>query len=255
MEKTLIDGRYLLLAPIGSGGEARVYRARDQQTGIDVAVRLPISPRAQTVLIEPPARHDHWVHLLASGSDPQRGAYQVFELLEGRTLAQVVETTRFNPTDWRTFVDQSLAAVMMLHTLEWVHGDINADNFFQTISGWKLLELPFLRLPPPPGRSAMFGSIYTLAPEQIDGAKPSVQTDIYALGCLYYYAASGKYPFTGSSTVEVALNIRDGGAASLREKARDLPAEWSAWVMHFLARDPSDRPATLTAAHQLLGVA
>ena len=194
MENTLIDGRYQLLAAIGTGGEARVYRARDQVTATDVALRLPILSRPQTVLKEPPAHHDNWVRLLASGHDPQRGAYNVFELLEGRTLAKLIGDGPLASAKWRTFVDQSLAAVEMLHTLDWVHGDINADNFFQTDAGWKLLELPFLRLPPPPGRSAMFGSIYTLAPEQIDGAKPGIPTDIYALGCLYYYAACGSYP-------------------------------------------------------------
>jgi serine/threonine protein kinase len=255
MENTLIDDRYLLLATIGTGGEARVYRARDQVTGSEVALRLPIVSRPQTAPIEPPAQHENWVHLLASGSDPVRGAYNVFELLEGRTLAQVVESAPLPPPDWRAFVDQSIAAADKLHTLYWIHGDINADNFFQTSAGWKLLELPFLRLPPPPGRSAMFGSIYTLAPEQVDGAKPSIQTDIYALGCLYYYAACATYPFNGSSTVEVALNVRAGGAPDLQEKAPALPAAWSAWVMNLLARDPGDRPATLAAARQLLGVA
>jgi len=255
MENTLIDGRYLLFAAIGAGGEARVYRARDQRTGIDVALRLPIQPRIQTAPIDPPGQHEHWVHLLASGSDPQQGAYNVFELLEGRTLAQVIESKPLSPADWRVFVEHSMAAVKMLHTLNWIHGDINADNFFQTSAGWKLLELPFLRLPPPPGRSTMFGSIFTLAPEQIDGAKPSVQTDIYALGCLYYYAACGDYPFTGSSTVEVALNIRAGGAPGLRGKAPALPGAWIDWVMKMISPQIKDRFSSLAAARQLLGVA
>ena len=193
------------------------------------------------MLAEPPGQHENWVRLLASASDPVRGAYNVFELLEGRTLAQIIESSPLKPQEWRTFVDQSIAAAEMLHTLDWVHGDINADNFFQTSAGWKLLELPFLRPPPPPGRSAMFGSIFTLAPEQIDGAKPSVQTDIYALGCLYYYAASGKLSVYGSSTVEVALNIRDGGAPGLRERAPDLPPAWSDWVMKMISPQLKDR--------------
>ena len=54
----------------------------------------------------------------------------------------------------------------------------------------------------------MFGSIYTLAPEQIDGTKPSVRSDLYSLGCLYYYAACGKWPHAGNSVQEVAI---DGG--------------------------------------------
>jgi len=255
MENTLINGRYLLLAAIGAGGEARVYRARDQKTDSDVAVRVTLQPRTQTAHPDPSASHPGWVQLLAVGSDPQYGAYNVFELLEGRTLGQLIPSGPLPFDEWRTFVDQSYAAVGALHAAGWVHGDLNADNFFQTEAGWKLLELPFLRLNPPTNRSAAFGSIHTLAPEQFDGAEPNLQTDIYSLGCLYYYAASGAYPHPGSTSVEVAIHCLRFPPDPLAEKAPTLPAEWSAWVMRLLARNPRDRPATLTAARQLLGVA
>jgi serine/threonine protein kinase len=253
MENTVIDGRYELLAALGSGGEARVFRARDATTGDDVAVRLALRHDAATAALEPPAFHDGWVRFLAAGADPQFGAYQIFELLEGRTLGQSI--VPLDPNEWRFYVDQSLDAVEALHAAGWIHGDLNADNFFQAASGWKLLELPFLRFDPPPGRSAIFGSIHTLAPEQIDGAQPDVRSDLYALGCLYYYAASGVYPHPGSNEREVAIHCLRFAPDPLGEKAPGLPASWSAWVMTLLAREPSHRFPTVAAARQLLGVA
>jgi serine/threonine protein kinase len=255
MENTLIDGRYLLLAPLGSGGEARVFRARDTTTGDEMAVRLALQPGTVTEPVQPPAFHDNWIQILASGTDPQYGAYQVFELLEGRTLGQLIPSGPLDPNAWRFFVDQSLDAVEALHTAGWPHGDLNADNFFQTASGWKLLELPFLRFDPPAGRSALFGSIHTLAPEQIDGAQADVRSDLYSLGCLYYYAASGAYPHPGASSQQVAIHCLRFAPEPLNEKAPGLPASWCDWVMTLLVRDPDQRFSSVAAARQLLGVA
>lgn len=255
MDNALIDGRYLLLAAIGSGGEARVFRARDNVEELDVALRLALHPTAHNASVQPQAFHHNWVRLFAAGFDPQFGAYQVFELLEGSTLRHLIETTSFTLEDWSLFVDQSLDAVEALHTAGWAHGDINADNFIQDAFGWKLLELPFFRFDPPPGRSTLFGSIHTLAPEQIDGAQPDVGTDLYSLGCLYYYAASGTWPHPGETNQEVAIHCLRFEPEPLAEKAPGLPAPWVDWVLTLLARKPEDRFPSVAAAHQLLGVA
>jgi serine/threonine protein kinase len=255
MENTLIDGRFLLLAALGSGGEARVFRARDTTTGDETAVRLALKPGTLTAPCQPPAFHDRWVRLLASGSDPQYGAYQVFELLEGKTLRQLIVSGPLAPNQWRLFVDQSLDAVEALHAAGWTHGDLNADNFFQTASGWKLLELPFLRLDPPVGRSALFGSIHTLAPEQIDGARANAQSDLYSLGCLYYYAASGAWPHPGATSQEVAIHCLRFAPDPLGEKAPGVPTSWNAWVMKLIAPQPKDRFPSIAIAREQLGVA
>jgi len=255
MENTIINGRYELLAAIGSGGEARVFHARDATTEEEVAVRLALRPGAHAEPDLPASYHDGWVRLLAAGTDPQYGAYQIFELLEGGTLRQLIQSGPLDPDDWRFFVNQSLDAVEALHNAGWVHGDLNADNFFQAASGWKLLELPFLRLDPPPGRSALFGSIHTLAPEQIDGAQADVRSDLYALGCLYYYAASGAWPHPGANDQEVAIHCLRFAPEPLEDKAPGLPAPWIACVMKLLARDPQQRFPSAAAARQLLGVA
>ena len=255
MENTLIDGRYLLLAVAGSGGEAHVYHARDESTGAEVAVRLAKHSREKTEHSIPQTFHDGWVQFLGAGIDAQFGPYQVFELLEGQTLGELVPQGPFDAEDWRVFVDQSLDEVGALHDAGWVHGDLNADNFFATNVRWKLLELPFLRLDPPQGRSTMFGSIYTLAPEQINGAKADIASDIYALGCLYYYAACGTYPHTGKSEVEVAISCLREAPALLRLHAPAIPPDWCDWVMKLIAAKTAERVPSVAAARQLLGVA
>lgn len=247
-----IADRYVLLAALGAGGEARVFRARDERNGGEVAVRLALG-EVKSVVSAPPAHtHDGWVRFIDSGVDSQHGAYQVFELLEGQTLGEIVKTAPLPRDEWRAFVDQSLAAVKAVHLANWVHGDLNADNFYRTKAGWKLLELPFHRFETPAGRSAMFGSIYTLAPEQIDGEKPGVRSDLYALGCLYYYAACGKWPHPGDTIREIAIERLMHAPPNLREQAPGLPAAWAEWVMKLLAPNPKHRFSSIATARQLL---
>jgi serine/threonine protein kinase len=258
MENTLIDGRYLLLEAIGSGGEARVYRARDTATGHEVAARMALRPVTYAPPSTLPFFHPGWVQFHVWGTDPQHGAYQIFELLKGPTLQQLVPYGPLAPDNWRLFVDQSLDAVDALHQAGWIHGDLNAGNFIHsgpTESGWKLIELPFLHFDPPPDRSALFGSILTLSPEQIDGAQADARSDQYALGCLYYYAAAGEFPHHGATHQEIAIERLRFAPTPLAAKAPRLPEAWSAWVMTLLERDPQSRFASISAARHLLRIA
>jgi serine/threonine protein kinase len=241
MDATIIDGRYLLLNPLGSGGEAQVFRARDNTDESDVALRLSINPGSACSAAEPPAHHDGWVRLLGVGNDSVFGAYQIFELLAGWTLAELIKVGTLNTEDWRKLVWQTLDALDDLHAGGWIHGDLNADNLFETAAGWKLLELPFHRFSPPENRSAVYGSIHTIAPEQIDRAPASVQTDLYSMACLYYYAASGSYPHPGANSREIAIHCLRFPPEPLAQKAPQLPAAWCEWIMGLLARDPAQR--------------
>jgi serine/threonine protein kinase len=175
--------------------------------------------------------------------------------LEGQNLGEIVARSPLGREEWRELVDQSLRAVEALHHANWVHGDLNAGNFLRTSAGWKLIELPFYRFETPAARTALFGSIYTLAPEQIDGAKPSAASDLYSLGCLYYFAASGHWPHEGESARQIALDRLMLPAAGLRGLAPQLPAAWCEWTLKLLATKPSERLASALAARQLLAEA
>jgi len=249
----ILASRYRLEKEIGAGGEARVFQARDLELDRDVAVRLSSLPISADRPEVPSNPHPGWVRLLDAGLDPEKKPYQVFELLSGPTLRARVEKAPLEPGAWRDFVGQSLDAVEALHAAAWVHGDLNADNFLRTPeSGWKLLELPFHRFDAAENRSAVFGSIHTLAPEQIDRAPASRLTDLYALGCLYYYAACGAYPHAGGSAPQIAIERLRFFPEPLAPKAPGLSRAETGFVMKLLARQPGDRPADIAAARRLL---
>jgi len=252
MKDILIGNRYILIEQVGSGGEARVFRAHDTSTQNDVALRLPqqasVSAPPQTM----PVFHPGWVQLFDWGSDAQHGAYQVFELLNGQTLGQIVQAGPLGCETWLDLVHQSLDAVGALHEAGFIHGDLNADNFLCTAGRWKLLELPFLQFGLSEAHSSLFGSIYTLTPEQLDGTPPGTRSDLYSLGCLYYYAAAGQYPHAGASNQEIAINRLRFPPIPLDEIAPRFPAAWNAWVMTLLQREPKNRfPSAFEARHLL----
>jgi serine/threonine protein kinase len=253
-----IASRYRLEEKIGTGGEASVFRATDLSTHREVALRL--SPTEVGESPQPtrdvPAHHPGWVRLLDRGVDPAHGAYAVFELLRGETLGELTKRGPLPPDAWLAFARQSLDAVEALHGAGWLHGDLNADNFFLDGNAtWKLLELPFHHAAPVKKRSALFGSIYTLSPEQFADRPADARSDLYALGCLYYKAASGVYPHAGGSEADIAIGRIRFPAEPLGPRARGLSGALAGWVMRLLERDPDDRPSDAGAARQLLELA
>ena len=243
----LVAQRYDLGEALGAGGEARVFRARDLRDNREVALRLsaqkPVPPSA-----DDPPPHPNWVRRLDRGGDHEQGSYEVFELLNGVTLETRVGVEPLQPGPWLDFIRQSLDAVAALHAVGWTHGDLNAGNFLHDAgTTWKLLELPFHRSV----RPALFGSIYTLAPEQIDGRKPDSRSDVYALGCLYYYAATGVYPHAGGSAAEIAIGRLRFEPEPLQAPA--LSQRHAEWVMGLLKSREAERPADAGAARSLLG--
>jgi serine/threonine protein kinase len=252
----IIAGRYEIGDQLGQGGEAQVYRARDPVLEQDVALRLsPVldAGEAPIVLCPPHTQHPGWVRLLERGIDNAHGVYTVFELLRGETLGAMVKRGPLPKTTWHYFVRESIDAVGALHDAGYIHGDLNADNFLlHEEKTWKLLELPFHSTARPAKRSPLFGSIYTMAPEQFAGRAPEARSDLYALGCLYYAAASGVYPHAGGSEADIAVGRLRFPAASLHGLAHFLTDAEAAWVMRLLATDANDRPSDVAAARQLL---
>jgi serine/threonine-protein kinase len=251
----IVAGRYELGEALATGGEARVYRARDRATDAEVALRIMEESAGDAPLPTfPPTLHPGWVRLVDRGLDPGCGTFAAFELLHGETLGALVSRQPLAASAILELARQSLDAVGALHAAGWVHGDLNAANFlFHEGRTWKLLELPFYHAAPPGIRSALFGSIYTLAPEQIAGRPADTASDLFALGCLYYYAACGRYPHGDGSGAEIAIGRLRFAPVPLDDLAPQLPAQLSAGIMRMLARDPADRPPGALAACQLLG--
>jgi serine/threonine protein kinase len=253
LQPVIVAERYEILGSLGTGGEARVFRARDTATDTEIALRLTTHRGEDLPHVSIPATlHPGWVRLFDRGIDAEHGAYATFEMLHGETLGTRVAREPLSSQESCVFVRHALAAVGALHTAGWIHGDLNAENFFWPEGqAWKLLELPFHRLTPPPD-SPLFGSIYTLAPEQIDGQPADIHSDLFSLGCLFYYAAAGVYPHAGGSEADIAIGRLRFPATPLREIAPQVSAAFAEGVMQLIARRATERPQDVSAAYALL---
>ncbi|WP_345024814.1 serine/threonine-protein kinase, partial [Actinomadura keratinilytica] len=207
-----LGGRYQLVAPVGSGGMATVWRAVDLVLDRPVAVKLPRDgwPRELTPRLHEEAKaaadlaHPHITGVHDYGEaelpDGERLPYVVMELLDGETLAARLAR---GPLPWReaAVLGAQLAdALAAAHAAGVVHRDVKPGNVLLTAAGAKICDFGIAFTAPaagrPDGAGPLLGTPDYVAPELLGGAAPTPAADVYSLGvvlreCLGGGAAQG----------------------------------------------------------------
>jgi tRNA A-37 threonylcarbamoyl transferase component Bud32 len=265
-EVRLVAGRYRLLSELGRGGMGVVWRAADELVGRPVAVKELRPPQglsradretyglralaeARSVArIDHPAAVRLYDVLPATAADD--AVYLIMELVEGPTLAQLIE--RGGPLPGPQVAGLGLQLVSVLaaaHGLGIVHRDVKPANIIITAGGQaKLTDFGIAhtvgeaRLT----RSGVMGTRAYLAPELFDAAPITAAADLWSLGATLYAAAAGRGPFERAST----------GATLRAILIDDVPAPGcepvlAAAISALLQRDPARR-ATLDQARAQL---
>lgn len=211
-------------ARLGRGGTGSVWRARDEQ-GTLVAIKV-LSPelfrrqkaRARFLLeAELLGRVDHpnVVRVLSHGQTTKH-AYLVMDFLVAQDL-RAIEARRLDSEHGlipiETIVDvvrQLAGALDAAHEAGVLHRDIKLENVLLDQYGHvTLVDFGFGQAPtdapetPLTETGFLCGTPHYIAPEYAIGAPASVQTEVYALGCLLYRLLTGKFPYDGKSTMEV----------------------------------------------------
>jgi eukaryotic-like serine/threonine-protein kinase len=255
-----------ILEPIGHGTFGTVYRAFDRDLLRHVALKVTraardISPIDAERLVREAQRlarvkHQNVVAVLAAerkGND----VGVVMEWLKGQTLDAIVQAQ--GPLGAREVavigIDlcRALAAV---HAAGLLHGDVKAHNVMRE-EGGRIVLMDFgasrdLSHTPAAGKDFAGTPLY-MAPEVFAGAPRSAASDVYSLGVLLYYLASGRYPIDGDT--RSAINRQHAvttGRRHLRDVRPDLPDAFVHVVQRALAEDPADRFATAGTLDQAL---
>ncbi|GAA0455452.1 hypothetical protein GCM10009531_54410 [Actinoplanes capillaceus] len=242
-----------------------VWRADDGVLGREVAVKVLSAQLAadaeltHQILAEARAaaglRHPTVVEVYDYGEATYRDKvlpYVVMELVEGRTLAELLSGNRL---PWRLAVlicAQVAAALAAAHARGIVHRDVKPGNVMVSSSGVKLVDF---------GISAtvgemdgadgqLLGTPAYLAPERIDGGPVRPATDVYALGLLLYLSLSGRMPWEASTTTQMLKAHYYAEPAPL-PPVPGLPPEVSRLVPRCLAKKPGDRPGSAEIAEVL----
>jgi serine/threonine protein kinase len=264
------DERYEIRGKIGQGGVGAVYRAYDTQLRREVAIKRVLADEGyedadlatRNLLKEATAlssvQHPHICTVYDAGMDKE-GPYVVMELINGKTLDEMVERGTLTFDDFREVAIQSQEAMIAAQDLDLVHRDLKPSNVmvcwlpsgrFQV----KLVDFGLAKFSAKPSLQtidhgdAVFGSIFFMAPEQFERTPLDRRTDMYSLGAMYYYSLAGTYPFNGDSAPQVMASHLQNSVQPLHELRPDLPQWVCNWVMWHIARDMNNRPESARVA-------
>lgn len=263
------EERYEILGKLGEGGRGSVYEAYDRQLSRKVAIKR-LHPADDT---DPEEAYQDILkesHALSALNSPnivrvfdvardEDGPYVVMEFLNGKTLQEVVAKAPLVEADFYSVAAQGLEALVAAHESDILHRDIKPANLILT---WlpsgrimlKLLDFGLAKFSAAPATqtiaqgSSVFGSIYFMAPEQFDHAPLDGRTDLYALGCVFYFALTGNYPFLGDNVTQVMASHLTGNCDDLKSQRGDLPDDLCDWIMSLMAVDRDDRPSSAQEA-------
>lgn len=262
----VLVGRYRIDAPLGAGGMATVWRARDLRLERDVAIKvllpnLAADPalaarfeREARTLAAIDDRHVIGIHVVVTGG-PTNEPFLVMELCPdgslGDRLAGGLTLSPAVALPVLADVAQGLAA---LHARGIVHRDVAPGNVLLVGSGARLGDLGLAR-PADPGAAAQaatppgaaIGTLGYLAPELLAGGPASAASDVYGLAAVAYRALAGRLPREAASIAELVA-AAGRPAAPLASAAPGVPAPVAAAVDRALSIEPAGRPSAAAMA-------
>ncbi|MBX3438072.1 MAG: protein kinase [Planctomycetaceae bacterium] len=240
---------------IGEGGMGVVYRARYVVNNREVAVKiLPDDVKNPVVL----ARFERELEVLKNLNHPNivrsfggvcedKHRFYAMELVEGGSLEdELQERGKLSWEEVVAYGQEMCSALSYLHQHGVVHRDVKPANFLITenkrlkLSDFGLASVMAARRITTAGKTA--GTILYMAPEQIRGADITPQTDLYALGCVFYELLTGTPPFVGS-TPAATMNMHcNEPAPRATQLALDCPVALENLILRLMAKKPQDRP-------------
>ncbi len=264
-----LDDKYRIEARLGIGGMGTVYRARhlliDRAVAVKVLSQRFVEDDAAQMRFRREAKaagrlqHQNAVAVTDFGQTAEGYVYIVMELLEGRTLRDVL--AKEAPLDTARAVAlmlQTSAAVAAAHEAGIIHRDLKPANIFivhnsELPSVVKVLDFGIAKLAADTLEEdeahtltqvgAMIGTPRYMSPEQCDGAELTPAADVYSLGVILYEMLTGIVPFSGSTPLAIAMKHTAEAPRPPREFVTSIPATLEAVVLHALEKSPEKRPA------------
>ncbi len=226
-----LDEKYRLEAQLGIGGMGTVYRARhlliDRPVAVKVLNQRFVEDEAARTRFRREAKaagrlqHTNAVTVTDFGESHDGYVYLVMELLEGRTLREVLaKEAPLDPARAVSLMMQISAAVAAAHEAGIIHRDLKPANIFivqraEVPALVKVLDFGIAKLAADSldddepmtltQVGAMIGTPRYMSPEQCDGVELTPASDVYSLGCILYEMLTGTVPFSGSTPLAIAM--------------------------------------------------
>ncbi|MGW7226624.1 serine/threonine-protein kinase [Streptomyces cyaneofuscatus] len=264
--QVVIEGRYELLEPIGSGGMGEVWRAHDRRLRRFVAVKGLLDRNAMTAGTQAAAmqRARREAEAIAKIEHPNvvtvhdqvetdNQVWIVMKLLEARSLADLLRSERVLAVPRAADIGlQILQGLRAVHAASVVHRDVKPGNVLVREDGTAILVdfgiATFEGAAQVTRSGSVIGTPPYLAPELFTPGSPgpAPASDLWALGITLYEMVEGKVPFAGGEVWEVQENIRQSPDPVLRYAGPLAPV-----IQGLLFPDPHERLDAATAEAML----
>jgi eukaryotic-like serine/threonine-protein kinase len=255
---TLLAGRYRIEAQIGLGGMGVVYKARDEELRVDVALKVLQSDLAarpewierfrRELVLAREVTHKNVVRIHDIG-ECHGLIFLTMRLVQGRALLEALEKGGPLPLDRALHVFRQVAeALQHSHEAGVLHRDLKPGNILlgpddtAYITDFGLARWLCRDGLTRPG--VVVGTLDYLSPEQAAGGRVDVRSDIYALGILLFEMLSGQLPIRADSKAEALAQRIAGRARDISETGVQAPA----FVRHAIRRCLEPSPANRYAS-------
>jgi hypothetical protein len=257
----LFLGRYRPLRPLGSGGMGHVWLARDEQSGLDVSLKIVAREGKAGHRAEREARaaaslrHPRCQRIISLASDSSH-VYIAYEYIPGRTLREGLRAGELDDRGAIEVAAQISDALAHAHRRGIVHRDVKPSNVLLAESDRidvRLLDFGLAQMAEFDTLTALGdipGTLAYISPERLQGLTATTAADIWGVGVLLWEALAGEHPFWGGDMVETSRRIQHG-APGLETVRPDLPRHVLDTVASALLVNPQRRPSAERLAQEL----
>ena len=254
--KTILNGRYEIIRPVGYGGMAEVFLAHDQLLDRNVAVKMLRDQFLEDKeLLEQFRReaksaarlvHPYIINIYDVVSEGNN-QYIVMEYVDGVTLKEYMQEHKLSLNSVLEIGVRLADALQHAHSHNIIHCDIKPQNILiDKNMNPKIADFGIAKMVTNQTMvysKSVMGSVHYISPEQACGGKITASSDVYSLGIVLFEMLTGQVPYMGTTAVSVAMMHVEKPVPQLKDFMENVPDGMQEIMNKALAKRCEDRYA------------